>query len=276
MNATCGLFSSGSSASADLIRCLASKLRARLPLPGGIEYRMTWKVRVTDAGRLIYRLAASGRLISGRDFSGWPSPRVADTQNESIATKRKRNARHLATSLSTSRTKGVGGLTLPMTATLAGWPTPKAGEDNRNEEQYQKANAKIGKHAITSLNVLVRSQLAGWPTPNAMEGGATSRSGERKGELLMGGLVRGLAGWGTPRATDGSNGGPNQDDQSALPPQVSGLTASPSSAETGSLGGYRLNPYFSAWLIGLPPAWVTCCLNAVSRSRSKSKAGRPC
>jgi hypothetical protein len=33
--------------------------------------------------------------------------------------------------------------------------------------------------------------LSGWPTPNAMEGGSTSRSGSRKGELLIGGLVQG-------------------------------------------------------------------------------------
>src|SRR5208337_4802906 len=30
--------------------------------------------------------------------------------------------------------------------------------------------------------------LSGWPTPNVMEGGQTSRSGERKDELLMGGV----------------------------------------------------------------------------------------
>lgn len=43
-------------------------------------------------------------------------------------------------------------------------------------------------------------ELAQWPTPNAMEGGQTSRSGKRKKEKLMGGLV---SPWPTPRAITG-------------------------------------------------------------------------
>jgi hypothetical protein len=39
------------------------------------------------------------------------------------------------------------------------------------------------------------------PTPNAMEGGQTSRSGERKGELLMGGIAKACS-WSTPSARD--------------------------------------------------------------------------
>lgn len=40
--------------------------------------------------------------------------------------------------------------------------------------------------------------LEGWPTPNAMEGGSTSRGGDRKDEMLIGGLVHGLTGWPSP------------------------------------------------------------------------------
>ncbi len=48
-----------------------------------------------------------------------------------------------------------------------------------------------------------------WPTPTLAwaEGGQTSRSGDRKGEMLIGGLVR--SAWSTPRASDGEKGGPN-------------------------------------------------------------------
>lgn len=45
------------------------------------------------------------------------------------------------------------------------------------------------------------TSLRGWPTPNAMEGGQTSRSGERKDELLMGGVAK-LCGWTTPQKHD--------------------------------------------------------------------------
>ena len=302
--ATSGPHGSGSSVSAALQRFLARTLRARLPAAGSMEYSLTWKEKVTDAGRPYCLLRASGHRTSDTGCSGWPSPRVADTQNESIETKRKRNARHLATSLSTSRTKGVGGLTLPMTATLAGWPTPNV--PNRGCES---AESKANRPDAGGIDLQSTVTLAGWPTPMAgtpktetyNEAGNTD-SGRKTVELLAGWAtpaardwrdgrsnqhgknarplneVAVLAGWGTPGATDGSNGGPNRDDQSALPPQVSGLTASPSSAETGKSGGSppRLNVYFSAWLIGLPAAWVTCCLKAVSRSRARSKGGRRC
>jgi hypothetical protein len=40
--------------------------------------------------------------------------------------------------------------------------------------------------------------FSSWPTPNTMEGGQTSRGGDRKDEKLMGGLV----GWATPQTED--------------------------------------------------------------------------
>lgn len=49
------------------------------------------------------------------------------------------------------------------------------------------------------------SGCTSWPTPNAMDGGQTSRGGDRKGELLMGGLVQ-PASWPTPQGADGTRG----------------------------------------------------------------------
>jgi hypothetical protein len=50
-----------------------------------------------------------------------------------------------------------------------------------------------------------------WPTPNAMEGGQTSRGGNRKGEKLMGGIAK-LATWPTCRANDAEKRGKVADD----------------------------------------------------------------
>nr|WP_263498593.1 hypothetical protein [Mesorhizobium sp. ESP7-2] len=53
-----------------------------------------------------------------------------------------------------------------------------------------------------------------WPTPSVANatGGQSSRSGDRKGEMLLSGLMREAEAptWSTPRASDGEKGGPNQ------------------------------------------------------------------
>lgn len=70
------------------------------------------------------------------------------------------------------------------------------------------------------------SGSTGWPTPDsqAANRGATDTderhrpSGAYRQETLNDSALR--AGWGSPRATDGTHGGPNQGDPSALPPQA--------------------------------------------------------
>lgn len=76
------------------------------------------------------------------------------------------------------------------------WPTPNLDDCNnatRESGQYQS---------------LVRAaQTAGyWQTPNAMEGGQTSRGGDRVSEPLMGGQVH-ACGWNTPVSNDAEKRG---------------------------------------------------------------------
>jgi DNA (cytosine-5)-methyltransferase 1 len=77
-----GLSGSTSSASADLTLSLVSKLKQRLTTDGSTLFKLTWREKVTPAGRLVYRLAASGRRTSDNDFGSWPtswaSPRATD------------------------------------------------------------------------------------------------------------------------------------------------------------------------------------------------------
>jgi hypothetical protein len=118
-----------------------------------------------------------------------------------------------------------------------GWQTPTSGDAGRagNLKDYinyvengQTSGCRLRAQAYAA-------RLSGWPTPNAMQGGSTSRGGDRKDELLIGGLVQGLSGWNTPRATDGTNGGPNARDSSGAPhlsaqvmfPTPYGLSANP-------------------------------------------------
>lgn len=169
---------------------------------------------------------------------------------------------------------------------------------------------------ICALRAAVRrtsgSDCGGWPTPNTPTGGPNleSTAAHRGGMDLDGAVL--LAGWGTPRATDGSKGGPNQDDVSALPRQAAqlagwptatsrdykdgasegtvpnngllgrvvweaiGTTASGIHAETGRRGASRLNPRFSLWLMGYPAEWACCgALAMQSFRRSQRSSSEP-
>lgn len=75
---TCGPSSSASSRSADLQRCLESRLRARMGESGSPEYAMTWKVLRMPWGLPICVLRASPRRTSDSGFIGWVTPTTRD------------------------------------------------------------------------------------------------------------------------------------------------------------------------------------------------------
>ena len=70
----CGPRSSALSESAALSQSLANRLRQKTVLHGSTLYRLTWKARVTPAGRSIPALRASALRTSGRGSTGWPTP----------------------------------------------------------------------------------------------------------------------------------------------------------------------------------------------------------
>lgn len=140
---TFGQASPGSSASADLQSSLESKLRARLSSLGSTLYTLTWKPWVTPSGPSRSRLRASVRRTSETDSSGWPTPKVTDTNGPGNSTNRQ------------------GGMALHTCAQLAGWPTPMAGTP------AQKGNNAAGNNDSSRKTVAV---CQGWPTPRAADG----------------------------------------------------------------------------------------------------------
>lgn len=169
IRAISGPHGSISSESADLLRSLASRLLQRLPSAGSMEYRLTWKARVTPQGRLICALRASPRRTSDSASislpetplsalaHGWATPTVSDSSStrNGTANRSDPNSRHH------------DGMTLvdqaSLTARLGTCNTPRA-TDGENGGPNQSGGALPHDAAMMA-------PLASYPTPtvgNAM------------------------------------------------------------------------------------------------------------
>jgi hypothetical protein len=104
ISGTCGLNSIGLLESANLQSSLENRLQARLDVNGSPEYALTWKRWDMPSGPPICALRASTRRISGKDCTGWPTPRTSDMNG--------------------AGEHGQGGKDLRTTVQLAGWGTP--------------------------------------------------------------------------------------------------------------------------------------------------------
>ena len=78
IDATCGPLFNLSSPSRSLQWSLESKLRQRMDVNGSPEYALTWKQQDMPAGVPICALQARARRISGKGFSGWPTPKAVE------------------------------------------------------------------------------------------------------------------------------------------------------------------------------------------------------
>jgi hypothetical protein len=223
---------------------------------------MTWKVRVTPAGRTIYALRASVRRTSGNGCGSWPSPRQSDTNGpgeHGEGGKDLRTAVQLTFSgWPTSATQNAEGganpskennggfFTLQTAAGLASWATPR-GEDVEC----------AGAHRGIADGLSSQANLAPWSTPTEKDFTDRGYQNQRDGsiQLTLPGKAQ-LAPWGTPRSNNANGagnpdrtGGPNGriEDQAQL--TASGATPNGSPALTARRG--QLNPALSRWLMGL-------------------------
>ena len=90
---TCGQSFSGSSASAALNGCLASRLRELCDTVGSTVYSQTWREKATPSGLRYWAHTARAPTTSDKDCTGWPTPNARDGKDLS-----KSNA-HLAARL---------------------------------------------------------------------------------------------------------------------------------------------------------------------------------
>ena len=114
---TFGLPGSTSSASADLTLSLVSKLTQRLDTEGSTLFNLTWKEKVTPAGRSVSLLRASARRTSGNDCGSWLTPNA----NEDAAGSLRGNMQRMLTHQAKERDPEGCATGMQLNANLARW-----------------------------------------------------------------------------------------------------------------------------------------------------------
>lgn len=128
------------------------------------------------------------------------------------------------------------------------WATPQAHDAAKgNPDRVGRYGTK---HGARNLNdeVALAAQVM-WPTPtvSCATGGQASRSGSRKGELLLGGAVRTFP---TPKSRDGKG-------QSQRGIHAQGDALPNMDDGTGHVVGGSLSPDWVEWLMFWPPGWTS-------------------
>jgi hypothetical protein len=111
-------------------------------LGGSMEYEQTWRQLITPSGLRYWAHTASALHISGKGFTGWPTPNTPSGGPNPKSTETH-----------------TGGMDLEGAATLAGWNTPRATDGSKGGPN--QAGGALPADAAT---------LAGWASPKASDG----------------------------------------------------------------------------------------------------------
>jgi len=264
---TSGPLFAGSSPSADLQRCLESRLRAKMEGLGSVEYALTWKTWDIGSVPPICARRASTRRTSDNACSGWGTPKVQQGKYQ------YGNGDHDKICLN-----------LEGQAELARWATPRAAD-------AASAGTRHSRGVADTLTA--QSRIAGWPTASSrdwkdapgMATQATNPDGTTRTRLDQLPRVARLSGWPTPQEDNANNSmGHKGTAYSDLPTtaQLTGPTLSTGPAPMASIEGClpdgwnppasgKLNPAFSLWLMGYPAEWASCGAQAMQSCRQSRR-----
>lgn len=226
-----------SSASAALQEFLESKLRAKTRILGSTLYALTWKPWVTPSGQSRFRLRASVPRTSETARTGWRSPNTVDAK--------------------LGNRNGPGQVQLCHQVLLAGWPTARASDGEKNVRTLEGALSEIERKG-SPQDLCMAAVLAGWGTPTASEPGGTgeqylARCEGKTGNTFPAMLTHQVQMVGPARLT------------------ASGLLLTGSDA--GMDGGGQLSPEHPRWLMGLPSVWDDCMVTAMQSMRKPRARG---
>ena len=173
---TFGPNSSGSSASVALTQSLVSRLKERFATGGSMEYRQTWKEKVTPSGIVYLAHTASGHPTSDSGCTGWPTAKAKDGREWSPNAKPGSASGH-----------GLGAV-----AQMAGWPTPMSRDHFPSHTDEYIAEKKAQGHGMSNLNDV--AMLAGGPnqTGGALPADAALISGQTQSSSPAGTAKRGV------------------------------------------------------------------------------------
>ena len=270
-----GLRGISSSASAALQSSLVSRLKARLPTAGSTVFAMTWSEKVTPSGRSVCLLQVStprtADNASGSWQKGWPTPDAALMNDGADPVKHQERRDRLAAKWNNGNGAG---LPLGQAVYLTAWPTQTAVDSfSANATMKRNLEGRQTGHQHPGTTLTDAARFSSWPTPKAEDSEST---GAHRGTPDTLTSATRLSSWSTPSSRDWKDSpgmaetGVNPDGSvrhriDQLPRQAHGTTLSGSPAATTKPG--QLNPAFSRWLMGYPPAWDACAATATPSSR---------
>ena len=190
---------------------------------GSTKCFLTWKVKATPQGRLLFQLAPSmprtEETESGSSPNMWATPTAATAQG-------------------TSRPPSPGGVSRDLRQDVRLFPTPTA-QDNA---QVRGVGKTVGTKRGTTLGGFARM----WPTPQA----ADHKNMDTAGQKMLSSEVK-L--WPTPRASEWKGTGPlgSKSHNHRLEKGYLDATVQERSQVSGSL-----NPAWVEWLMGYPEGWT--------------------